>query len=103
MKIITDDGVCIDTDEYASKEYFVEEIDFNGYTFVGRCSQISCEDRRQYLYPKGENFYLIEMTILSKILFARRITSLDALRWLFFNNHHKNIPEALTKIPASAL
>ena len=103
MIIIADDGEYIDTDKYAPKDYFVEEIDFNGYTFVGRCSQICCDDRRQYLYPKRDNYYLVEMTVSNKILFARRITWLDALRWLLFNNHHLKIPEALQKIPATAL
>lgn len=100
MLILTDDNCVIDTEKYGSDDYFMEALFWNGYSYAGKSSYRSNGNVRQFLYPKDNRYYLVEMTADSKVMFAKRLDLDDATRWLLFNNH-QNLPEDLKQVANS--
>jgi len=98
MITIANDGEFIDTDnDPLSKNIFMEEVIWNGYARVGKCSHMAREDSRQFLIIKGDRCYLTEVTICNKFTFCKRITQRIAVKWLLYNNHHE-LPEVLQHV-----
>lgn len=100
MLIATDDDRIIDTDDYDSKTKYDEEVMWNGWEMVARCSQFSREDAKQTLFPSQDRYYLVSFTFDNKVLFARRLSEECAIKWLLLNNHH-NLPGKLMLIAKS--
>jgi hypothetical protein len=101
MLIVTNDGEIINTDKYNHQDFFEEETYWNGYAQVGRCSHMAYEDSRQYLYPKDDRYYLIELTLPGKVTFARHLSHYHAAMWLIYNNHRK-LPKNLKHVPETS-
>lgn len=100
MLIATDDNRIIDTDQHSSETRYAEEIVWNGWEMVGRCSQFSDQDTRQILYPKEGRYYLVAFTADNKSRLARRLSEQSAVKWLLANNHH-DLPENLMRVAQS--
>lgn len=101
MLILLDDGCVLDTSIYRSGEYFQEEIVWNGYRHAPRCSFTAAVDSRQYVYPLGDRYYLVEITFNNKVTFARRLHAEEAAKWMMYNNHHDCMPDSLQQIARS--
>lgn len=101
MLILMNDGCVLDTSVYRRGEYFQEEIVWNGYRHVPRCSFTAAVDSRQYLYPLGNQYYLVEITFNNKVTFAKRIYIEEAAKWMMYNNHHDHMPCDLQQIARS--
>lgn len=99
MQVVVNDGSVIETDSFDLNERFEEERYWNGFAHVGKCSYLSLEDSRQYLYCKKDKYYLIEFTVDSKVKFAKRLRPEHAVGWLLFNNHQ--LPTSLDNIAIS--
>lgn len=99
MKIVVNDGAVIETDSFDSGSRFEEEFYWNGFANVGRCSYLSLEDSRQYLYTKNEKYYLVEITVDSKVTFAKSLRPEHAAGWLLYNNHR--LPATLSHVSES--
>lgn len=90
MLIVANDCEVIDTEKYTPQDFFEEETYWNGYAQVGKCSHMAYEQNsRQYLYPKDDDYYLIEFTFPGNVTFARHMSHYYAAKWLLYNNHRK--------------
>ena len=101
MLILMDDGCVLDTSIYRDSDYFQEEVVWNGYMHEPRCSRYAAADSRQYLYPVADRYYLVEITIDSRVTFARRLSLELAARWMLYNNHQDVMPDKLRQIAHS--
>lgn len=96
MLTIANDGEFVTLSTH-SKDCFMEEIVWNGYMHVGKCSHIAHEDSRQFLHPKNDRYYLTEVTLDNKVTYCKRLSHEQALRWLLYNNH-RTLPDNLKHI-----
>ena len=100
MLVLTDDNCIIDTEKYGSNDYFREEVYWNGFMHVGKCTYRSGGNSMQFLYPKDGRYYLVELTVDSRVIFAKKLCLEDAARWMLFNNHH-DLPNDLKRVADS--
>lgn len=93
MYMVASDGCVID----CSQKRYREEMCFNGYSWVPRCSRFEpWENSMQFLYPKNGKYYLASFTFDSKVNYANPFPREEVVRWLLANNH--KLPDDLQSV-----
>lgn len=101
MLITTNEGTIIDTDKYEPETRFQEEIIWNGWEMVGRCSQFTDRTTRQTLFIDRNHYHLVSFTVDSLVKYAWVLNADSAVKWLLANNH-RDLPKALTTATQSS-